>query len=77
MVRVVSNQSDEETRRRETRDGLTWPLRELTAKLMRIANGAGKPVELMRQLRALRVLRRSSATSHFILGRRTTRSEGD
>jgi hypothetical protein len=63
MVRIVSDQSEEDMRRRDTRGGLVWPLRELTANLLRIANGAGKAVELMRQLRALRVLRRSRPAS--------------
>jgi len=37
-------------RRRETREGLVWPPRDLTANLLRIAKGSGSPLELMKQL---------------------------
>lgn len=46
----MSNQSEAEIQRRKTREALTMPLRQLTANLLRIAKGGGKPVELMRQL---------------------------
>ena len=36
-MRLVSDQSEEDMRRRETREGLNRPLRELTANLLRIA----------------------------------------
>ena len=64
MVRLVSNQSDDDMRRREARDALVWPLRELTANLLRIANGAGKPVALMKQLRACHEALRAYAEAH-------------
>jgi hypothetical protein len=51
-MRVVSEQSAADIRRRKTREALTWPLRELTANLLRIANGAGRPLNLAKQLAA-------------------------
>jgi hypothetical protein len=48
-MRIVSNQSEQDMRRRETRDGLVWPLRELSEPPA-IANGRGKPIELPKQL---------------------------
>jgi hypothetical protein len=51
-MRLVSSKSDEEFRRKQARDNLDWPLRDLTANLMRIARGAGRPNLLSRQLDA-------------------------
>jgi hypothetical protein len=64
MVHVVSSQSEEDMERRDTRNGLVWPLRELTANLLRIANGAGKPWELMKQLSACHEALRQYAEAH-------------
>jgi hypothetical protein len=56
-VRVVSNQSEADIRRNQTREDLAWPLRQLTANLLRIVRGAGKPHYLAHQLEAcLKVL---------------------
>jgi hypothetical protein len=63
-MRIVSNQSEEDMRRRETHEALVWPLRELTANLLRITNGAGKPLEFMRQLRACHEALRLYAEAH-------------
>jgi hypothetical protein len=49
-MRVISSQSEAEIRRRETRERLTYPLRELTANLLRITRGAGKSYLLGNQL---------------------------
>ena len=51
-MRLVSSQSEAEMQRRETRENLAHPLRVLTANLLRIANGAGQPWLLMKQLEA-------------------------
>jgi hypothetical protein len=52
MVRIVSSQSDDEIRRKRAHDDLVWPLRELTANLLRAAKGGGKPHHLPKQLTA-------------------------
>jgi hypothetical protein len=41
-MRVIGCQSEAEICRRETRERLTYPLRQLTANLLRITRGAGK-----------------------------------
>jgi hypothetical protein len=51
-MRLVSNQSEDEVRFKKARDQLTWPLRDLTANLLRIARGAGRPEALKQQLEA-------------------------
>jgi hypothetical protein len=66
-VRIVSDQSEDDIRRRETRDGLVWPLRELAANILRIVNGAGKPWELMNQLAACHEALRLYAEAHSML----------
>jgi hypothetical protein len=50
MVRIVSSQSDDDIRRKRAREELVWPLRELTANLLRVAKGGGKPHYLPKQL---------------------------
>jgi hypothetical protein len=50
MVRVVSSQSEADILRKRAADELVWPLRELTANLLRAAKGGGKPHELAHQL---------------------------
>jgi len=45
-MHVVAENSPEALRERELLNRLTWALRELTANLMRISRGAGKPVEV-------------------------------
>ena len=52
-MRLVSDQSEADMRRRETREALVWPLRDLTANLLRITKGAGKPWELMKPARGM------------------------
>jgi hypothetical protein len=49
-MRVISSQSEAEICRRETRERLTYPLRQLTANLLRITRGAGKSYLLGNQL---------------------------
>jgi hypothetical protein len=49
-MRLVSDQSAADLRRRETREALVWPLRELTANLLRIAKRGGRPVSLVKQM---------------------------
>ena len=51
-MRVVSENSDEDLARNRAADEIRWPLRELTANLMRIARGAGKPNGVREQLDA-------------------------
>jgi hypothetical protein len=51
-MRVVSSQSEEKVRRKRARDDLVWPLRSLTANLLRIIRGSGKPHLLMKQMDA-------------------------
>jgi hypothetical protein len=49
-MRVVSNQSKAEMERREAQKKLSHALRQLTANLLRITNGAGHPQDLAKQL---------------------------
>lgn len=49
-MKIVSTRSDSEIAKRKAQDALSWPLRELTAALLRIARGAGKPTDLPRLL---------------------------
>jgi len=51
-MRVVSCQSEAEIRRRKTREELAWPLRDLTANLLRITRGGGKPHLLAKQFKS-------------------------
>jgi len=48
-MHVVTENSPETLRERELLNRLTWALRELTANLMRISRGAGKPVSVVVQ----------------------------
>jgi hypothetical protein len=52
-MEVVSQNSDAEIAKNRAREGLRWPLRELTANLMRVARGAGNPNYIPEQLGAL------------------------
>lgn len=59
-IKIISDQSEEELRRAETErrrqqalESLKYALRTLTANLMRIARGAGKPLEIMAQMVAV------------------------
>jgi len=63
-MRLVIDQSGEDIRRLNTRRALVWPLRKLTANLLRIANGAGSPLELMKQLRDCHEALRQYAEAH-------------
>lgn len=49
-MQVVSSQSDEDIRRTRARADSEWAMVELTANLLRIIRGAGKPYELGRHL---------------------------
>jgi hypothetical protein len=66
-VRIVSDQSEDDIRRRDTRRGLVWPLRELAANILRIVNGAGKPWELSDQFRACHDAIREYVEAHDAL----------
>jgi hypothetical protein len=57
-MRVVSAQSEADIRRRKAREALTWPLRELTANLLRIAKRGGRPSDLFNQMAACSAARR-------------------
>jgi len=50
---VAGENSEADVARRRARDRIDWPLRELTANLIRVTRGAGKPYEIARQTRAL------------------------
>jgi hypothetical protein len=66
-MRVVSEQSAADIKRRKAREALTWPLRELTANLLRIANGAGRPLNLAKQLAACSTAIQAYAETHNAL----------
>jgi hypothetical protein len=51
-IRVVSEQSDEDMKRREAEARLAAPLRQLAANILRIVAGAGKAYLLPRQIDA-------------------------
>jgi hypothetical protein len=63
-VRLVSSRPEEEIRRLMARDGIALPLRQLAANLMRVANGAGKPHEIIRQLSDCLLALREYCTAH-------------
>jgi hypothetical protein len=64
VVRVVSEQSAEDIRKSRAKDGLVDPLRVLTANLLRIVRGGGKPVELLRQMERCAISIREYALAH-------------
>jgi hypothetical protein len=49
-MKVISQNSDAEIAKNRARDGLRWPLRRMTANLMRIVRGAGNPGDLPNQI---------------------------
>lgn len=49
-MRVVSENSEADLARQESLYRMGWAVRELTANLLRITRGAGKPHEVMRQV---------------------------
>lgn len=53
-LRIVSETSDVEIRRKEALEEVDLALRELTANLMRIVRGAGKSYEVFRQINRCR-----------------------
>jgi hypothetical protein len=63
-MRLVSDQSDEDIRKRKSRDALEGPLRELAANLLRTIRGAGKPLELFDQMERCVALSREYAEAH-------------
>jgi hypothetical protein len=67
MVRIVSSQSDDDIRRKQAREELVRPLRELTANLLRAAKGGGKPHYLPRQLNACLTAFAAYAEAHGTL----------
>ena len=66
-MRVVSEQSEEEIRRRKTREALAPRLRVLAANMLRVVRGAGKPLELLRQMEACSAAIRDYAEAHGCL----------
>ena len=66
-MRIVSDQSEEDMQRRKTREALVWPLRELVANILRITNGAGKPLELFKQFQACHDAFREYVEAHGYL----------
>jgi hypothetical protein len=63
-MRVVSEQSEQDIRKRKARDALVYPLRELAANLLRTIRGAGKPLELWRQMESYVSLMREYTDAH-------------
>jgi hypothetical protein len=63
----VSEQSEEEIRRRRAREALVFPLRELAANILRIAKQGGRPHDLPRQLEACHNAIREYAEAHGTL----------
>lgn len=63
-MRIVSEQSEADIRRKRATDGLVRPLRELAGNLLRVIRGAGKPVELFRQMEACSAAIREYAEAH-------------
>lgn len=49
-VRLVSENSEKDIAKQRALDDLSWPMRELTANLIRVARGAGRAYELPRQM---------------------------
>lgn len=49
-LKVVSEKSAEELAKQQALDELHWPMRELTANLLRVARGAGKAYEIPNQI---------------------------
>jgi hypothetical protein len=52
-MRIVSENSEADLARRRAMAPVDWALRDLTANLMRITRGAGRPYEIGRQAQAL------------------------
>lgn len=52
-MKIVAENSESDIKRRQARDEVVWPLTELTANLLRVTRGAGKPYEIGRQAVAL------------------------
>jgi hypothetical protein len=49
-MRIVSENSETDLARQRALDQVDWKIRELTANLLRITRGAGKPYEIMTQM---------------------------
>jgi hypothetical protein len=52
-VHVVSENSERDLARKRAMEAVDWALRDLTANLLRVARGAGKPHAIAEQARAL------------------------
>jgi hypothetical protein len=50
---VIAMNSESEIRRRRAAENVEWPLRDLTANLIRVVRGAGKPYAIRDQLAAV------------------------
>jgi len=66
-MRVVSENSEEDLGRKFAQDKVDWCLRNLTANLLRVTRGAGKPYEIGRQVQALleAIVEYNDRTGHF------------
>jgi hypothetical protein len=63
-MRIVSEQSTENIRRKKARDALVPKLRGLAANVLRIVKGTGKPLELLRQMESCSAAIREYAAAH-------------
>jgi hypothetical protein len=64
-MRIVSENSETDLARQRALDQVDWKIRELTANLLRITRGAGKPYEIMQQMMQLAYgLTRMSLLAH-------------
>ncbi len=63
-IRIVSEQSDAQRRRRLAAEQLEGPLRELAANLLRVMRGAGKPNDLIQQMQAFVTVGEAYQTAH-------------
>jgi hypothetical protein len=50
VMHTVSENSEADLARQRASDQVEWKIRELTANLLRITRGAGKPYEIMQQM---------------------------
>jgi len=64
VMRVVSEQSEQDIRKRKAREALVYPLREFAANLLRVIRGAGRPLELLRQMESCAALLREYSKAH-------------
>lgn len=61
---LASSRSDTEVAQQRAFDLISWPLRELTANLLRVTRGAGSPYDIYRQVVALEQVLREAHEFH-------------